>query len=151
MPQSLSAVYLHLVFSTKDRRPFLRDPAVRAGCQAYLGEVSKRLDCPTVIVGAVEDHVHILARLSRSVSQADWVKELKRTSSLWIKSHYANLKDFSWQSGYGLFSVSPSNLDAVLTYIGNQEDHHRTTTFQEEYRSLLKKHELSWDERYLWD
>jgi len=81
MPQSLSAVYIHLVFSTKDRRPFLRDPALRAAFHSYLGGVSKKLDCPPLQVGGVEDHVHLLARFGRTVTQADWVKEMKRVTN----------------------------------------------------------------------
>ena len=85
MPQSLSAVYIHLVFSTKERRPFLRDRETREALHTYFGGISKRLDCPPIIVGGMEDHVHLLARLGRQVTQAEWVKELKRVSNLWIK------------------------------------------------------------------
>lgn len=151
MPQSLSAVYLHLVFSTKDRQTFLRDPVIRSETHAYLGGVSKQLDCPPIIVGGVEDHVHILARHARTITQADWVKELKRVSSLWIKERDSSLRDFVWQSGYGIFSVSASNVESVERYIANQEEHHRKTTFQDEYRAFLKRHGVPWDEKYLWD
>ena len=151
MPQSLSAVYLHLVFSTKDRHPFLRDPALRAETHAYLGGVSKQLDCAPVIIGGVDDHVHILASHARTITQADWVKELKRVSSLWIKQRDPSLRDFAWQSGYGIFSVSASNIEAVERYIANQEEHHRKTTFQDEYRAFLKRHGIAWDEKYVWD
>src|SRR6516162_7252524 len=104
--QSLSVVYLHLVFSTKDRQPFLRDPGIRAEMHKWLGSASGQLQCPSVIVGGVEDHVHILSRLGRTITQADWVKELKRTSSLWIKQRDPRLSEFTWQAGYGVFSVS---------------------------------------------
>ena len=145
MPQSLSAVYLHLVFSTKDRHPFLRDPALRAEIHAYLGGVSKQLDCAPVIIGGVQDHVHILAHHARTITQADWVKELKRVSSLWIKQRDPSLRDFAWQSGYGIFSVISSNLETVERYIANQEEHHKNTTFQDEYRAFLKRHAIPWD------
>jgi putative transposase len=151
MPQSLSAVYLHLVFSTKDRHPFLRDADLRSNTHSYLGGISKQLDCPPVIVGGVEDHVHILARQARTISQADWVKELKRVSSQWIKDQNPSLRNFSWQSGYGIFSVSASNLETVEGYIAHQEEHHRKTTFQEEYRAFLKRHGIAWDEAHVWD
>ena len=151
MPQSLSAVYLHLVFSTKDRHPFLRDPSLRAETHAYLGGISKQLDCTPIIIGGVDDHVHILARHARTIAQADWVKELKRVSSLWIKQRDPSLRDFAWQSGYGIFSVSASNLETVERYIANQEEHHRKTTFQDEYRAFLKRHAIPWDEKYVWD
>jgi len=104
MSQSLSCVHIHLVFSTKDRVPFLRDPVLRAETQAYLGGISKKLDCPPAIVGGTEDHVHLLCRLGRMISQADWVKEVKRVSSVWIKQRDPAIMNFAWQAGYGTFS-----------------------------------------------
>ncbi len=151
MSQSHSAVYLHLVFSTKDRHPFLRDSTLRAETHAFLGGVSKKLDCLPIIIGGVDDHVHILACHARTITQADWVKELKRASSLWIKERDPSLRDFAWQSGYGIFSVSHSNLETVEHYIANQEEHHKKTSFQDEYRSFLKRHGIPWDEKYVWD
>ncbi len=151
MPQSFSAVHIHLVFSTKDRRPFLRDPDTRDALHAYLGAVSTQIDCPPVRIGGVEDHVHILARLGRTRTQADWVKELKRVSNIWLKERVPDLADFEWQRGYAAFSVSHSNLEQVRTYVEQQEAHHHKSTFQDELRALLQKHELAWDERYVWD
>ena len=151
MPQSLSAVYIHLVFSTKDRRPFLRDPSVRAQLHSYLSGISKTLDCPPLQTGGVEDHVHMLCRFGRTVTQADWVKELKRVSNLWLKQQGRDYADFQWQGGYADFSVSESNLDHVRDYIANQEEHHRKFSFQDELRTLLRKHNVEWDERYVWD
>jgi REP element-mobilizing transposase RayT len=151
MPQSLSAVYLHLVFSTKERRPFLKDQVLRSECHAYLGGISKKLDCPVILAGGVEDHVHILARESRTITQADWVKELKRASSLWIKERDPAAKEFAWQAGYGVFSVSFSHLEKVTEYIARQEGHHRVRSFQDELRAMLAKNRIEWDEKYLWD
>ena len=151
MPQSLSAVYLHLVFSTKDRRPFLRDKTVRDALHAYMGGISKTLECPPLIVDGVEDHVHLLCRFARTITQAEWVKELKRVSNGWLKEHGRNYADFEWQGGYADFSVSQSNLEQVKQYIASQEEHHRKTTFQDELRTLLRKHEIEFDERYAWD
>jgi putative transposase len=151
MPQSLSVVYLHLVFSTKERRPLLRDPVIRAEMHAWLGSASRELGCPSILVGGVEDHIHILARHGRTISQANWVKELKRTSSLWIKVRDARSKEFAWQAGYGVFSVSASNLDAVRDYVARQEEHHRVGSYQDEFRTLLQTHGETWDERYVWD
>jgi putative transposase len=151
MPQALSVVYLHLVFSTKERRPWLRDQAEREAAHAFLGSVSKELDCAPILVGGVEDHVHILARFGRTRSQADWAKELKRVSNLWLKNRGGDFKDFEWQGGYAVFSVSVSNLDAVKAYIARQEEHHKKVGFQDELRALLRKHGQEWDERYLWD
>jgi len=149
MPQSLSVVYIHLVFSTKERRPFLRDSKLRQSLHAYLGEVSKRLDCAPIVVGGVEDHVHLLARFGRTITQAEWVKELKRVSSDWIQKQ--GIEDFQWQSGYADFSVSQSNLPEVKDYIARQEEHHQKRSFQDELRAFLRKHGMEWDERYLWD
>jgi len=151
MPQSLSMVYIHLVFSTKERRPFLRDHSVRRKVHAYLGEVSKRLDCPPILAGGVEDHIHILARFGRTITQAEWVKELKRVSNQWLKEQSPDFADFEWQGGYADFSVTQSNLEEVKQYIACQEEHHRKMTFQEELRALLRKHQIEWDERYVWD
>lgn len=152
MPQSLSAVYLHAVFSTKQRRPFLRDVAVRAEMHAYLGGISKQLACQPIIVGGIDDHVHLLVRFGRTITQADWIKEIKRVSSAWIKERApGDCGDFAWQAGYGVFSVSGSRLDAVHEYIATQEAHHRRASFEDEFRGLLRKHGLEWDERYVWD
>ena len=151
MPQALSAVYIHLVFSTKERRPWLRDHPTREALHAFLGGASKQLDCPPILVGGVEDHLHLLARFGRTITQADWVKELKRVSNLWLKERGREYEDFEWQGGYADFSVSPSNLEQVKEYISGQEEHHRKTGFQEELRALLRRHNLEWDERYLWD
>ena len=150
MPQSLSAVYIHLVFSTKARRPFLRDVEIRAAVHSYLGGISKQLGCAPIVTGGVEDHVHLLARMSRTVTQAEWVKELKRVSNLWIKKQYS-IRDFEWQGGYADFSVSASNLAKVKKYIEYQQEHHRRFDFQNELRSLLRKHHVEWDEKYVWD
>ena len=151
MPQSLSAVYVHLVFSTKDRRPFLRDPVTRAALHAYLGGISKSLECPPLLVGGVEDHVHLLCRFGRTITQAEWVKELKRVSNGWLKAQGPDYADFEWQGGYSDFSVSHSNLEPVKQYIAGQEEHHRKGTFQDELRALLRRHETEFDERYVWD
>lgn len=150
MPQSLSAVYIHLTFSTKERHPYLRDETLRNDLHAYLGRISKQLDCPPIKVGGMEDHVHILSRFGRTITQAEWVKELKRVSNLRLKKE-GRLKHFEWQGGYADFSVSASNLERVKRYIENQKAHHRRMDFQDELRTLLAKHAIEWDERYLWD
>lgn len=150
MPQSLSAVYLHLVFSTKERRPFLRDEAVRSSLHAYLGGISKQLGCAPIIVGGMEDHVHLLARFGRTITQAEWVKELKRVSNLWLKKEH-HIRQFEWQGGYADFSVSQSNLPNVMKYIANQQEHHKKINFQDELRLLLRRHHVEWDERYIWE
>ena len=151
MPQSLSIVYIHLVFSTKERRPFLRDKPARDSLHGYLGGISKNLDCPPILIGGVEDHVHLLCRFARTITQAEWVKELERVSNGWLKEQGSEYADFEWQGGYADFSVSKSNLEQVKRYIANQEEHHRKMGFQEELRELLRRHQQEWDERYVWD
>jgi putative transposase len=151
MPQSLSAVYIHLVFSTKDRRPWLRDKFVREKLHAQLAGISKTLESPPLLAGGVEDHAHLLCRFGRTITQAEWVKEIKRVSNRWLKEQGREYADFEWQGGYADFSVSQSNLEHVKQYIMGQEEHHRKTTFQDELRALLRKHEIEFDERYVWD
>ena len=118
---------------------------------AYLAGASKQLDCPPILAGGVADHVHLLARHGRTITQADWVKELKRVSNDWFKQQGSAYADFQWQNGYADFSVSHSNLDRVILYIENQEEHHRRRSFQDELRMLLRKHNVEWDEKYVWD
>ena len=151
MPQSLANVGVHLVFSTKDRQTFLSDTEIRAEMHKQLGGTSKTLDCPTLIVGGVEDHVHLLARMSRTISISEWVKELKWVTSRWIKERDPKLAEFKWQSGYGAFSVSQSEIERVVTYIEKQPEHHRDRDFKSEYRLLLERHQIAYDERYVWD
>ncbi len=151
MPQSLSAVYIHLVFSTKERFPFLRDLDMRQVTFAYLSGTSKKLDCPTIAAGGMPDHVHILARLGRTISQADWVKEVKRVTNGWLKKQGPQFSKFEWQSGDAAFPVSQSNLNRVKKYINDQETHHRKFSLQDEFRALLRKHQIDFDERYMWD
>ncbi len=151
MPQSLSAIYVHLVFSTKSRRPLLRDRTVREKLHAQLGGITKTLECPPLLVGGVEDHVHLLCRFGRTITQAEWIKELKRVSNGWLKKQGHEYMDFEWQGGYADFSVSKSNLEAVSKYIAAQEEHHRKMTFQAELRALLRRHEMEFDERYVWE
>jgi REP element-mobilizing transposase RayT len=151
MPQSLAQIYLHLVFSTKERRPYLQDRPLREELHAYLGGACNNLGCPVICVGGVEDHVHLCCRLGRSISVADFLMELKRESSKWIKAKGRDLSGFHWQNGYGAFSLSPAQVEPLRHYITNQEEHHRTGSFQDEFRKLLKKNGLQWDERYVWD
>jgi len=151
MPQSLSVVYIHLVFSTKARRQFLSDVEVRNALHAYMGGISKQLDCPPIQIGGTEDHVHLLSRFGRKITQAEWVKEIKRISNRWLKNQGTEYAHFEWQGGYADFSVSQSNLEEVKRYIANQQEHHRKMSFQDEVRELFRKHEQEWDEKYVWD
>ncbi len=151
MAQSLARLWTHLIFSTKNRFPFLVDKVLRAEMHAYLAEMLRTHDCETLIVGGVEDHTHSLFALSRTLPIASVVKEVKRTSSGWIKTTSRNLSKFHWQGGYAAFSVSQSNLNEVIRYIENQEEHHKRVAFQDEYRAFLKAYGVDYDERYLWD
>ena len=150
MPQSLSYLLTHIVFSTKDRDPML-NITIRGPLYAYLATVARNMDCECFRVGGMADHVHLAVRLSRTISMAQLVSELKTTSSRWLKDQSPALASFAWQRGYGAFSVGPSDLPSLLQYIDSQEEHHRTRTFQEEYRSFLTKYGIAYDERYVWD
>jgi REP-associated tyrosine transposase len=150
MPQSLSKVILHIIFSTKDREPWLGSD-VRLRVHAYLATICRDLGAELAHVGGVSDHVHIVITLPRTLSQAQLIEQIKKVSSKWIKSLDARYRGFFWQRGYGAFSVSPSQLEAVLQYVDAQQEHHRTRSFQEEYRELLRKHGVDFDERYAWD
>ena len=150
MSQSLSKLYVHLVFSTKHREPLLLSP-VRDQMHAYLATVLKNQDSPAVKVGGTSDHVHILFRLSKNSSLAKIVEEIKTSSSKWVKTQGSALSKFHWQNGYGAFSVGAAEADAVTEYIAEQEAHHRAETFQDEFRKLLQTHGIEFDERYLWD
>ena len=151
MPQSHAQIYLHLVFSTKERRPFVQDDETRLRLHDYVGGTCRELGCPSLRVGGVEDHVHILCLFGRSITVADLIRETKRESSKWIKDKGRDLSQFQWQAGYGAFSVSPSHVDRLTVYIDNQEEHHKTESFQCEFRRLMKLYEIEWDERYVWD
>jgi REP element-mobilizing transposase RayT len=148
MPQSLSRVLVHLVFSTKNREPFIK-PEFRDRAFEYLGGTLNGIDCPVIAVGGVADHVHLLFVLGRTVSVSQAVEEVKKESSKWAKRNVD--RRFYWQGGYGAFSVSASMVPRVVAYIAGQEVHHRRRTFQDEFRELLRKHGEKWDERYVWD
>ena len=150
MPQSLTNVLVHLIFSTKDRQPFLSDPALQAELHNYLGGVVNHHGGKSIVVGGVSDHVHLLLVLPKTISVADLVRELKRSSSLWIKQRDTKLKDFAWQGGYGAFSIGQSEVEVVRDYIAKQEQHHRKRTFQDEFRVFLNKYGIPYDEKYVW-
>lgn len=151
MPQSLARVVLHVVFSTKHRVPFLRDPALRGRLHAYMAGVLQNLGCEPIVIGGVEDHVHLLCNLARTVSIAGLVEEVKKSPSKWMKEQGPAYADFFWQGGYGAFSVSESNVEQVRAYVAAQEEHHRKVSFQDEFRALCQRHGLALDERYAWD
>ena len=150
MSQSLARLHIHLIFSTKNRDPILND-AVRDPLHRYMATVLQNYGCPPVLLNSVTDHVHILFELGRTVAISDAVEEVKKSSSKWIKTQGAEFARFAWQAGYGAFAVSESNVAAVCEYIAGQEEHHCKKTFQEEYRTFLKRHRVVFDEKYVWD
>jgi REP element-mobilizing transposase RayT len=150
MAQSLSKVYIHITFSTKDRHHLI-DEKIRESLFQYLGGVCKGLECNPVKVGGYTDHVHILCLLSRKIAQMNLLEELKKQSSKWIKTQGNAYSNFYWQDGYGVFSVNPTQIDMVVDYIKNQEEHHKTLSFQDELRVFLKKYNVEYDERYIWN
>ena len=150
MAQSLARLPIHLVFSTKHRARIL-DDSVRQPLHAYLGTVLRNLHCPPIEMNSVEDHIHILFELSRTVTISEVVEEVKKSSSRWIKTQGIEFHPFAWQAGYGAFAVSESNVGAVRDYIIHQPEHHRVKSFQEEYRTFLERPRISCDEKYVWD
>ena len=150
MPQSLARLHIHLIFSTKNREPLI-DDAIRQSLHGYMATVLANLGCPAVLINSVEDHVHILFELSRTIALSQVVEEVKKASSKWIKTQGPQFKTFAWQAGYGAFAVSQSNVLAVREYIARQKEHHRKKSFQEEYVAFLDKHRVAFDDRYVWD
>jgi putative transposase len=150
VPQSLASLLVHLVFSTKGREPLIPDE-LRDDLHAYIGGIVADCGGTLLSAGSVADHVHLLVSHPRTIAPADLVKEIKIGSSKWIKERDRRLSGFHWQAGYGMFSISPSHLEALRKYIAHQAEHHRVITFQEEFRKLLTRYRLEWDERYVWD
>jgi REP element-mobilizing transposase RayT len=150
MPQSLAQIYIHLIFSTKNREPVLRAEE-RETLHAYLGGILRQAECPLLGVGSVHDHVHLVYRQSKNLSVAQVVEDVKTASSKWLKTQGDVYRNFHWQAGYGAFSVSASRLSAVLEYVRRQGEHHRIENFQDELRRFFKKTGLEFDERYVWD
>ena len=150
MPQSLARLHVHLIFSTKYRSNILHDQ-VRKPLHAYMATVLDNLGCPSLILNSVQDHIHLLFELSRTVPLSKAVEDVKKSSSKWIKSQGVEFSNFAWQSGYGAFAVSESNLQSVRDYIASQSEHHRNQTFQEEYLTFLRRHNVAFDEKYVWD
>ena len=149
MAQSLAKVYVHLIFSTKNREPFLA-AEWRPDLWGYLAGGFSDQQCFARKIGGVGDHVHALFELHRTVALSTLVGEIKAESSKWVKRE-VGVSNFAWQAGYGAFSVSASQLDEVTAYIGNQEAHHAKISFQDELRLFFQKYGVDYDERYVWD
>ena len=149
LPQSLHLLSVHIVFSTKERRPWLSQE-VRPRLWAYQAGILQKLECYSITVGGVDDHVHVLCNLTKKIAPVKVLELLKKDSSKFVKTLGPELAAFHWQDGYGLFSVSPSHVEAVQQYIRNQEVHHRVETFQEEFLRIREKYPVAFDERPLW-
>jgi REP element-mobilizing transposase RayT len=147
MPHTFTNLLTHIIFSTKDRAPLITDD-LKSQLHAYMGRIIRELKGRALIVNGTADHVHLLLSASPSLSLSDGMRVLRTNSSRW--AHATGHAGFGWQSGYGAFSVSQSNVEAVLEYIAHQEEHHRKVTFQEEYVMFLRKHGISYDENNLW-
>ncbi len=150
MPQSLSNILLHLVFSTKNRKPLIL-PELEAELYAYIAAIHKHMACPLLKIGGTNNHLHILCRLERVVTVSKLLEEVKKSSSKWIKSKDDRLAGFAWQVGYGAFSIGMSNAPALEAYIARQKTRHQEQSFEDEYRALLTKYRVEWDEKYVWD
>jgi len=150
MPQSLSKVYTHIIFSTKHRENLI-DKRIENDLYNYIGGICKDFECNPVQVGGYKNHIHILCLLSRKIAQMDLIQHVKQGSSKWIKTMDEKYSNFYWQDGYGIFSVSPRSVDKVIEYINKQDIHHKKLSFKEEYRKFLKQYDIDYDERYVWD
>jgi putative transposase len=150
MSQSLAKIYIHAVFSTKNREPILHE-AWQDELHKVVGGAINSAGCQSLIVGGVADHIHCLFVLGRTISISEAIGQIKTPTSVWINQTRGLPGHFNWQAGYGAFSVSQSNVEAVKEYIRNQHEHHKRQSFQDELREWLRRYEIEWDERYVWD
>ncbi len=150
MAQSISQQFAHIIFSTKHRQPLII-PEIRTELYSYMGGILKNIDCHPIQIGGIADHIHILCGMSKKMATIDVLEEVKRSSSKWIKTQNSQLSSFYWQDGYGAFSVGFTQVAAVSKYIQNQEVHHASIDFQREYLLFLKKYQIEYNEKYLWD
>ena len=150
MPQSLASIPVHCIWSTKDRQPFIKQE-IEKELFSYMASIFRAYESPALIINGTEDHVHSLTILSRKITVAKLIEEVKKSSSKWIKTKGTLYRNFYWQSGYAALGIGQSNIEALKRYIANQKEHHRQKTFQEEYMEFLKKYNIEYDERYVWD
>jgi len=150
MAQTLTRLLTHIVFSTKDRRPWIRTE-IESELYRYIRGTLSNLHSPCIEVNGTEDHLHFLTSQDKNIAVSQLLCEVKKSSSKWIKTKGRELRDFQWQDGYAAFSVSESHLERVRRYIARQKQHHKRMSFQDELLQLLNKHRVQYDERYLWD
>jgi putative transposase len=150
MPQSLSSILIHLIFSTKNRERFITE-AIEKELYPYTAKIFRELKSPTLSVGGTDDHLHILFSLARTIEVAELIEKVKMKTSKWIKTKGEEFENFYWQRGYGAFSIGQSQVETLKRYITRQRIHHQRVTFQDEYRKFLKSYAIDYDERYVWD
>ena len=150
MPQSLVKMLTHVVFSTKDRVDLI-SPEIEDKLFGYISGIIKNNDSRLIIANGTPNHVHLLLSLGKTISLSSLVGEIKRGSSSWMKTQDSKFAKFYWQNGYGAFSVAQSQVEDVMRYIRSQKEHHKTKDFKTEYRVILDKYEIEYDEKYLWD
>jgi len=150
MPQSYTCLHYHLVFSTKNRVPTIT-PDIQPRLWEYIGGIVRDLNGTPLQIGGIADHIHMLVTLRQDLALKDVLRKIKAGSSGWVHETFPAVGELWWQSGYGAFTVSHSAIDAVKTYIANQAEHHANRTFQDEFRGMLAKHEIPFDEKYIWD
>jgi REP element-mobilizing transposase RayT len=148
MPQSLVKILVHVVFSTKDRMNLIA-PEIEKGLYGYFGGIIKNNNSKLIVAGGTANHIHLLISLGKKIDIGELVGDIKRDSSKWMKEQ--GFKKFYWQKGYGAFSIGQSQVESVVIYIKNQKTHHAKQDYKEEFRELLTKYEIEFDERYVWD
>ncbi len=149
MSQSLSQLYVHIIFHTKYNQPLIF-PDIENELHAYIGGIIKQNQSVPIRINGVENHVHILAAMSKNIALSKLVEEIKRNSSRWIKTKGEKYRGFAWQGGYAGYSVSQSVVERVKKYIDKQKEHHKRVSFQDEYLQFLAEHRIDFDENYLW-
>lgn len=150
MSQSLADIIVHIVFSTKERHPWIQSE-IEPELYAYMSATCRNLDCHIIQINGMPDHIHVLALLGRTITLSKLISEMKSSSSRWIKTKGNQYSKFAWQSGYGAFSVSRPNLNGAMKYLTKQKEHHKTIPFKEELLTMLKRAQIKYDESYLWD
>jgi putative transposase len=150
MPQSLSSILIHLIFSTKNRERLITE-AIEKELHPYMAKIFRELKSPTLTIGGTEDHVHVLFSLGRTIEVAELIEKVKTKTSKWIKTKGDEFENFHWQRGYGAFSIGQSQVASLKRYIARQRIHHQRVTFKDEYRKFLKSYRIDYDERYVWD
>ena len=150
MPQSLANILIHIVFSTKNREDLIV-PFIETELYRYMASIYQKKSCPALVIGGTTNHIHTLCRLERAITIAYLLQHVKKCTSKWIKVKYPDSADFAWQSGYGVFSIGASNIEQVTQYIRTQKQHHQDISFETEYKTLLQRYSIDYDERYMWD